>query len=471
MTTSATFSARPRWVFHAAAIGVACAAAFAGAVAVGAPAYGAPPPATVVDVKVDPADASLTAGEGTTSLTVTLTNSNPRDPVENVSASVETPGLEGTATATPAQGDCETVQANTVGCGKLERGAAKTFTVEVAAVDTAQEEPVSGQISISVLPPNSASGTSVSTANVTVQPGEQFGKGVEGVVNDEEGNPVEGVEVTVKDKENHTFDGATDAEGKYSVEGELAEGEATISFEKDGYKAIDDQTVDVKADDMAKAEDVELVAEEEAKDTTSDPGDGGEDKGLGLSTWLLIILGGLLVVGGIVAIVLLLRKGKNDDEDDDDVYRDAPLNHRPLATQTGQLGVYDAGPMRPGMNAETMIHNGPLVNDDDLARYGSAPHEPSTSSGFGPAYGDSRPTQRVDPMRDEPPPDNRSTRRYQSHEEPPSEGRSGGYRRDDWGGAPPHSGGTAPMPSQEPGYEPPRRRYRDDDYDDRPRSW
>lgn len=496
MTIRPMHRPRPRWARFAVALGLACATAAAGAMALATPAH-AQPPATIA-VDVTPGNEAITTGDGGSSFTVTLTNNERREDAENVSASVSTPNLDQHVQVTLDSGECDSSDANSVSCGELEaRGGSKQFSVHVDAPhgDLDEGQNVSGTLQIDLTPPNNGEGNTTATIDVTG--GQQDASGVSGTVTDTDDEPVEDVEVTAVDSEDGEHGPTTTgSDGSFTIDGPLPTGRVELTFEKEGYESATD-TVDAEIGESASV-DMQLAAVDD-EESDAPPPEGNtageeedEETGLSSTMWLLIALGALLIVGGIVAIVMLLRKGKNDDDDfDGEDYPEAPPMHNPSATQTGQLGVYDAAPPRPGMNSETMIHNGPLYNDDELARYGS---DASPTSGFGPAYdeprGDARPTQMVDPGRDSrypPEPDAQSTRMYPQDaqstqrysQEPPSDGH--GYGRGDWGDPQRDYGREQP---RDPGYgrddsgygrddagrEPRRRRYRDD-YDDRPRSW
>ncbi|MBB6035524.1 carboxypeptidase regulatory-like domain-containing protein [Phytomonospora endophytica] len=233
---------------------------------------------------------------------------------------------------------------------------------------------------------------------------------ITGTISGDGNKPLEGVKVEATDAEKATFEATTGSDGVYNIVpnggGTIAPGEITLKATKAGY---DTKTVKVNGIGGEPAQSKFTMVKKTAKPDDSgsaapppaDNGTAAEDKddGWGLGTWILAIVGVLFVVGGIVAIVLLLKRGKHDEEDDD-LFADKPPVHTPKAAQTGLPGVYDAGPRSPVMDAPTMIHNGPLLDDEDLARYGSGgPSAAPPTTAFGPAYGDrgEQPTQMFDP--------------------------------------------------------------------------
>ena len=341
-----------------------------------------------ISVTVSPNPAQTRIGEST-SITVTLTNTG-RQRSEPVQAAVSLSGIEQHADYTVNQGSCESAQGTSVSCGQLEPRAQTSFTVDInTRTDSglAEGQTANGSLAISISAPNSGS----SSATVTIVGVNQSAPGIQGKVTDLNESPVEGVKVAIKDSKGATFEATTGGDGGYAMHQPIAAGEMEVTFTKEGWDEKAEKpvaqtgqmlTLDVRMTEV-KAED-EPSEEPEPEATTEAPAE--DDDSLGPMMWTLIVLGALLVIGGIVAIVLLVRKGKSDDDDDDDSpLPDVPSSHKPHATQTGQLGVYDAAPRRPGMEDATMIHNGPLLNDNDLARYGSEP----ASTGFGPSYGES----------------------------------------------------------------------------------
>ncbi|GLZ80519.1 hypothetical protein Afil01_53260 [Actinorhabdospora filicis] len=333
----------------------------------------------------------------------------------------------------------------------------------------AEGQPVSGMVNVAVQARDQANqgGNSSGQMQVTVTGGKSKNTvtSVTGIITDAKGEPLDAVDVTMKDSAGGTFTAKTNASGKYefkSTQGkEIQPGELTVTAKKDGYTEKTQTTNAVKGTpaninfSMVKegASDAPSQAQPAGPSGNNGAAPKAEDEGWGTGTWILAIVGVLFVVGGIVAIVLLLKRGKND-EDDEDMFSDRPPAHTPKAAQTGTPGVYDAGPRSPVMDAPTMIHNGPLLdldNDDDLARYGSGG---SPTGGFGPAYGsrgDNAPTQMFDP-RDAAGPgargDNAATQMFDPRGGESGYGQQGaqqpGYGSDQRGGYGDQRGGYAP---------------------------
>ena len=346
------------------------------------PAYADP---VNIQVTVSPSQATAKIGEADTTITVTLSNTDRRKTSDAVEAAVSLTGIEEHAAFTVNQGGCDSVQGASVSCGELPPRGQKNFTVTISPrtdSDLAEGQTAAGSLAVSVSGGNTGSGT----GRVTIEGTNQNAPGITGTVVNFDKEPIEGVKVVAKDSKSKTFDATTDAAGVYTINQPIAAGAVDVTFTKDGLVEKTEQAVAqtgqmLTLDIRMQTEEAEEEPSEEPEPTVAETVEEDDSSGLSPMMWILIVLGGLLVVGGIVAIVMLIRKGRSDDDDDDDsVLPDVPSIHKPHATQTGQLGVYDSSP-RPGMDAPTMIHNGPLVNDNDLARYGSEP-----SSGFGPSY-------------------------------------------------------------------------------------
>ncbi|WP_345740734.1 carboxypeptidase regulatory-like domain-containing protein [Stackebrandtia albiflava] len=394
MNTTTQHRARPRRWLRVAAV------TLAGLVAAVAPVTAVPAHADPVGIQVtiSPNPAQAKVGQSGTSVTITLTNTSNDKPSDNVQAQVGLTGVEQHADFTVNQGSCQSVQGNSVSCGALQPRAAISFTVDVVARSNstlAPDQTANGTLSVSISPPNSGNGS----GTVTIIGAAQTAPSISGkVVDIESGDPVEGVKVTAVDSKGASFEATTDSGGMFTINQQIAAGEVKLTYTKEGFEtreetktAVAGLALNADARLTTAASDEESPAEESPSPTPEEVA-AEEDGGFGTLMWVLIILGALLVIGGIVAIVMLVRKGKRDDDDDDlPPLPDVPSVHRPTATQTGRLGVYDAAPRRPGMDAPTMIHSGPLVNDDDLARYGQEP-----GSGFGPSY-DDRATRQMDP--------------------------------------------------------------------------
>ena len=348
-----------------------------------APAYAEP---VAIQVTISPNPAQARVGDGPTSITITLSNSDRQKQSEPVQAAVSVTGVESHADFTVNQGSCESVQGNAVNCGQLQPRGQTSFTVDITPrtdSDLAEGQTANGTISVSISSPNSGTGS----GQVTIVGTNQNAPGIQGTVTDLDGEAIDGVTVAIKDSKGSTFEATTDGGGNYSINQPIAAGEVTVTFTKEGYEEKVETTAAQNGQMLTVNSRLEEVVEEEEEATEAAPEPEPEtpatdDSSLSPLMVILIILGALLVLGGIVAIIMLIRKGKSDDDDDDAPLPDVPSTHKPQATQTGQLGVYDSS-ARPGMDAPTMIHNGPLVNDNDLARYGSEP-----ASGFGPSYGE-----------------------------------------------------------------------------------
>ncbi|MCH7229732.1 carboxypeptidase-like regulatory domain-containing protein [Glycomyces sp. L485] len=227
--------------------------------------------------------------------------------------------------------------------------------------------------------------------------------------------PVDGAKVVLTDGDGKNHEATTDSSGNFKFEGSdqgtfIAPGEMTLTVTKDGFEELVKEGISV-AEGSRFTQNVTMVAEPVENETTEaqptteaaeEPSPtpvATEDSG-GISGTLvfLIVIGGLLVVGGIVGIVFLLRGGKDNDNDDEaESFPDASPDHQPTAAQVGTPGVYQAGPA-PGQDAPTMIHNGPLLADQEVGAYGAP------TSGFGPAYGPGDDSTQVMPQAGAPAP-------------------------------------------------------------------
>ncbi|CAM3508051.1 carboxypeptidase regulatory-like domain-containing protein [Stackebrandtia soli] len=411
MTTTYSGRARSRWGRRVLGTVMAAALGIGGAGFVATSAQALPP--VRLEVTFNPGSASLSTGGEAVRVSVTVKNTDLLQASEGAGGQVALTGVNEHVDMTVEAGNCDSAAGNSVNCGTIDRGASKTFNVVLtpkAGSALPEGQTASGTIDVTMSPPNQGSGS----AGVSIVGSKQTATGLSGNVTDVSSKePIEGVKVVAKDSKGTSLPEAqTDAAGNYRIVGEIAAGEVEVTFSKDGYREDVKKFTAVAGKEakgdarMKKAAKDEPTAEPSEEPKAEKPKDEG---GFGVTMWLLIILGALLVIGGIVAIVLLFRKGKDDDNDDDDrPLPDLPPTHRPSATQTGQLGVYDAARHRPGMDAPTMIHNGPLIADDDLAQYGSTPTSgggfgpsyegtnPTSGGGFGPSYGDQRQTQRFD---------------------------------------------------------------------------
>ncbi|ADD45766.1 carboxypeptidase-like regulatory domain-containing protein [Stackebrandtia nassauensis] len=326
-----------------------------------------------------------------------------------------------------ADGTCKANGA-TANCGKLRMGETKDFSVKVSLKENSglkAGETKSGNLEFKVEGPNTGSG---SPAPLTVTGVEQVATSIAGTVTDLDKKPIKGAKVSTTDYGSAT----TDGQGKFSIEAEV-QPDTAIEYtvtksgfkdKKDTYTATAGQPIqiDVMMDEKDSAKS-EAPRDEE---TGNDSGD--SEEGFTATTWILIILGILLAIGGVIAIWMLLRKGKEEEDDDDRPLPPEPPTHQLSASQTGKFGVYEASGVRPGADNPTMMYNGGLINDNDLARYGS--EAPPAATGFGPAYGDSRPTQAVQSAHDLPPAG--ATQRYPSAE--PTSG-AAGYGNDQYAGS------------------------------------
>ncbi|HIV57167.1 MAG TPA: carboxypeptidase regulatory-like domain-containing protein [Candidatus Stackebrandtia faecavium] len=399
-----------RWLRTAAAFAVVCAVVVS-VLGVGAvPAHAA----GIIRLKIDPSSASISAGAAK-EFTVTVENAGRRT-AKGVNVAVEAPGLEGTADV-KAEG-CDGAEGLTVKCGDVASKQKKTFKVIVTAKADGgldEGEKATGTIKASVSSPNSNSTTSA----VTIVGVKQVSPGVKGQVKDLDGKGIPEVKVTVTDSEGKKGSATTDGNGNFNISKELAVGDVTLKYEVDGFKPKEETKTtqvgqqletNVRLDDAAK----EDGGSTKAKPSEDDDGALPTTDDIDPMTWVLMALGALLLVGGIIAIVMLMRRRDKDDESDEPAEDFTPSIYKPNATQTGDLGVYDAAQRRPGMDAQTMLHNGPLYVDDPMDGPSA---EPASSPGFGPSYsrGDSADTTARRPQSmDELPPTSRSTQPYSS---------------------------------------------------------
>ncbi|WP_025273246.1 carboxypeptidase-like regulatory domain-containing protein [Haloglycomyces albus] len=238
------------------------------------------------------------------------------------------------------------------------------------------------------------------TANVSItgnrEPKEDSISSVAGTV-ESGGEPIEGAEVNLEDSEGNTYDKTTDSTGRFEFLGSedryIAPGEMTLTVTKDGYETQTinrnvlttlDETIKMPSTEEEAAEEEEEPASEDTEPATEAA---SEESGISGTLLTMIIIGAILVIGGIIAIILLLRSGKDDDDDRDS---DRPLpnlppDHQGQAAQVGSPGVYQASGPATQEEAPTMVHNGPLINDNEFASYGSQPN----ANAFGPEYDNS----------------------------------------------------------------------------------
>jgi hypothetical protein len=356
------------------------------------------------------------------------------------------------------KGNCAQASGASVTCKHLRPGEAKSVPVTITpkdGTDLAEGDTVAGTITATVAGPNAGT----TTTALSIVGGESGTNQITGTVLDLKKKPVKDAQVTIWDGEQKKHGPRnTDDKGKFTIEEHFAEGQGKIEVKKSGYTTYSD-TVPISTGSNSP---IEVPFEKKAShkdDPTTKAANSSQpnvsDPGLGATGWIIVILGTLLVIGGIVAIVMLLRRGKDDEEEEDeDLDANIAPIHRPTATQTGQLGVYDAASRRPGMDSPTMIHNGPLYDDDELARYGSNPGGPGAgpaASGFGPAYGDQRPTEMVNPHAE---PVSGATQRYPAAQpEAPTSGATQMYPSAPTSGATQMYGAATPEPRSGGGYQ------------------
>ncbi|HEY1178792.1 MAG TPA: carboxypeptidase-like regulatory domain-containing protein, partial [Phytomonospora sp.] len=367
-----------------------------------------------LSIMFNPGSVQVNIGGGAAPATMTLQATRAVAALDvTVTGSVN--GLNNQAGVDMGGGNC-TGGGNQMQC-RIEPGGTAVIQLSVAPrpeSNLPEGEPLQGSYDVTASARDASGGggnsggslpiTVIGAANADAVPS------ITGTISGDGNKPLEGVKIEATDSAGATFNATTGSDGTYSITpggGTIEPGEITLKATKSGYET---KTVKVNGigGEAAKSTFTMVKKTDKPDDSGSaeappvDNGTAAEEKDDGWSTgtWILAIVGVLFVVGGIVAIVLLLKRGKHDEEDDD-LFADKPPVHTPKAAQTGLPGVYDAGPRSPVMDAPTMIHNGPLLDDEDLARYGSGggPSAAPPTTAFGPAYGDrgEQPTQMFDP--------------------------------------------------------------------------
>ncbi|MFC4541686.1 carboxypeptidase regulatory-like domain-containing protein [Halosolutus amylolyticus] len=132
---------------------------------------------------------------------------------------------------------------------------------------------------------------------------------VEGTVTDDDGEPIEGVEIAAIESTGST---TSDEDGTYEIE--VGEGDQPIRFSTSGYETVE-ETVTVEANGTA-ALDVSMAAEED--DAGGNGGDGGADgdvAGGALGSTVLdvgVLFAGVALVTGLALAVLGVAKRSNE---------------------------------------------------------------------------------------------------------------------------------------------------------------
>ena len=420
-----------------------------------------------VTVAFSPPSAQVTIGGDNVAVTVTLTGTNPAATYD-ATVSVRMDGLDNAADFDLNGGaNCPAASGRGIRC-TIPPGQAGTFQIGISPATRSNlqgGQTVSGTLSVDVSlkeatthQPGHASGQ----MGVTVVGNASGVPVVKGNLTDAEGKPVPEAAITVTDSDGTSWTTKTDANGNFQVAATgskpIKPGAIKVKASKEGYADTEVDVTGVAGQEAKTKFSINPKTEATASDSAPPPttpaaAPAAEDKDSGWTsgTWFLVILGVLFVGGGVAAIVLLLKRGKKDEEDED-LFSDKPPAHTPKAAQTGLPGVYDAGPRRPMMDAPTMIHNGPLIDDDDLARYGSGG---AASPGFGPAYGadaDQQRTQIFDPRGGVEPSSGAPTQMFD-----PRGGDQGGYRSPGYG-EPDRGGYGQGGPADRGGYDGPPER-------------
>ena len=367
-----------------------------------------------VAISFQPGAVEVTIGGANQQATMTLSNQAPSVSAIDVTVTGSVNGLNNQAAVDMGGGNGCQGGGNTMQC-RIEPGGTATIQLSIAPQSESnlpQGESLPGSFDVTARARDGqgGGGNSGGSLPITVVGSSDPDSvpSISGTITGDKNKPLEGVKVKATDSAGSTFNGTTGADGKYSIApnggGKIEPGEIKLEATKSGYetKSVTVNGLGGKAAEskftMVKKTDKPSGEASDAAPPVENAAPEADDGGWSAGTWILAIVGVLFVVGGIVAIVLLLRRGKHDEEDDD-LFADKPPVHTPKAAQTGLPGLYDAGPRSPVMDAPTMIHNGPLLDDEDLARYGSGgPAGPPTTA-FGPAYGDrgEQPTQMFDP--------------------------------------------------------------------------
>ncbi|WP_265111614.1 carboxypeptidase-like regulatory domain-containing protein [Halosolutus halophilus] len=138
---------------------------------------------------------------------------------------------------------------------------------------------------------------------------------VEGTVTDENGEPIEGVEIAATE---FTGSATTDENGAYEVE--IGVGEQPLRFSASGYETVE-ETVEVRANETA-ALDVSMATEEDGAGGDGDGGADGDDAGgvLGSTVLDVGVLFAVVALGSGIALAGL-GVAKRSDEAFVDVLR------------------------------------------------------------------------------------------------------------------------------------------------------
>jgi hypothetical protein len=246
---------------------------------------------------------------------------------------------------------------------------------------------------------------------------------VTGRVKDQDGKPVSGASVGVRDSAGHTYPTTTNNDGRFALTSSdaapILAGTLTVGAVKQGYSQV---TVSVQGT-AGKTLNVPLTLQgtavtpsatpsasitasapptDEATDPATDaataaaPATDNAAKNTGSNSTLYIILGGLLVAAGVGAIVLVLMRRKSGGDDGDD---NIPSGGGPVPPSRGAY--HDAtrvgAPVGGGRNDATMIAQGPSVSDAPTMMQQAVPMDdefpdpygaPAPQAGYGAAgYG------------------------------------------------------------------------------------
>lgn len=306
-------------------------------------------------------------------------------------------GLDGLASVDVQEGHCTRTGPAQATCADMQPNEKRQiqFTIAPAAeADLPQGEQKKGKLKFDA----GGRGDGVKETNVTIigNGGPQSATDITGTITSN-AEPIADAKVVLTDAEGADHETTTNANGEFAFHGGqgtvIAPGQMTLTVTKDGFEDLQ-ESIEVSANSSfqqnltmvpVQAEPEETSAaptEAEPSEAEPEPSEEPNEGGISSTLVFLIVVGGLLVVGGIVGIVFLLRGGKDDKSEDDDgeSFADGPPEHQPTAAQVGSPGVYQAGPA-PGQDAPTMIHNGPLVQDQEAGSPGAP------TPGFGPAYG------------------------------------------------------------------------------------
>ena len=336
---------------------------------------------------------------GGTAATVTVdvqATFSPGHGPKSITVDASLSGLDGYASVDVVDGGaCARVGEGVAQCDNMTSGQSVQIQFNVAPAaeaDLPEGETETGELTISG--GGQSDGVQKTSVTVVGNAGPETVTEITGTITSN-AEPVSGAKVVLTDGEGSTHETNTNDSGEFSFQGSgqepIAPGEMTLKATKEGFEDLE-ESFQIEGSERFERNLTMSEVEAEPTETTEAPptetatsaapeAAAEEDEG-GLSGTLitLIVIGGLLVIGGVVGIVFLLRGGKDKDEDDDDgeSFAEAPPDHQPTAAQVGSPGVYQAGPA-PGQDAPTMVHNGPLVQEQEAGS--SAP------TAFGPAYG------------------------------------------------------------------------------------